>query len=290
MSVDIIADYACHCGEGPIWHGGEQRLYWQDSTTGRLFRYDPASDTHEQVLKLDYIGATTVQPDGSLLVFGWECEVWRWRNGELTPFTEPIPGESRFNDVGADPEGRVFAGSMPVPDPDNPDKPKKLGSLFLFDTDGSRRVVETEIGCANGVGFSLDYKTMYYVDSVTHSIYAYDYDRQTGNITARRTFAEVDKSLIPDGLTVDAEGCIWCAMWEGGRVMRFSPEGEHMKSIELPTALTTSVMFGGPDLDQLYVTSAGGDQKDKRGPHAGALFRVDPGVRGRPENLSRLGL
>lgn len=290
MEVEIIADEACHCGEGPIWHAAEQKLYWQDSTTGRLFRYDPATHQHEQVLQLDYIGATTVQPDGSMLLFGWACEVWRLRDGELSPLFAPIPGETRFNDVGADPEGRVFAGSMPAEDPDHPGKPKHLGRLYRYDTDGSRWVVEENVGCANGVGFSLDYKTMYYVDSVTHAIHAYDYDRKTGNISNRRVFAQVDQALLPDGLTVDAEGCIWCAMWEGGCVMRFSPDGKRMQTIELPAALTTSVMFGGPNLDELYVTSAGGDDKARRGLQAGALFRVRPGVKGRPENLSRLGL
>ena len=201
-----------------------------------------------------------------------------------------MPGESRFNDVAADPEGRVFAGSMPIDDPDNKGKPLRQGRLYLFDTDSSSRIVEEDIGCANGIGFSPDCKTMYYVDSHAHAIHAYDYDRRTGDISSRRVFAEVDQPLLPDGLTVDAEGCVWCAMWEGGRVLRYAPDGTLMRAHELPTALTTSLMFGGPELDELYVTSAGGDEKDKRGPDAGALFRLRPGVKGRPENLSRLSL
>jgi len=290
MDYEIIADEACHCGEGPIWHAARQRLYWQDSTTGRLFRYDPAARQHEQVLKIDYIGATTVQPDGSMLVFGMGCGVWRWHEGELSTWIEPMPGESRFNDVGADPEGRVFAGSMPVDDPENPGKHTRLGRLHLFEKDKTSRVVERELTCANGVGFSLDNQTMYYVDSPTHLIYAYDYDRATGEITGRRDFARVDESMVPDGLTVDAEGCVWCAMWDGACVMRFDPGGTLMKTVKLPTPNITSVMFGGPDLDQLYITSAGGHEKDTKGPDAGALFRIDPGVKGRPENLSRLGV
>ncbi len=290
MEIEVIADEACHCGEGPIWHADEQRLYWQDSTTGRLFRYDPASQQHEQVLKTEYIGATTVQADGSLLVFGSGCGLWRWHDDKLTTVCEPMPGESRFNDVAADPAGRVFAGSMPIDDPDNPGKHNRLGRLYLFDTDLSCRVVEEDLSCANGIGFSLDHKTMYYVDSPAHQIYAYDYDITTGDISARRTFAPVESPLIPDGLTVDEDGCVWLACWEGGCVKRFAPDGELMQTIKLPTPLTTSVMFGGKDLDELYVTSAGGNHKDSRGPHAGALFRIRPGVRGRPENLSRLGL
>ena len=290
MQVEIIADEACHCGEGPIWNMAEQRLYWQDSTTGRLFRYDPAAHKHEQVLKADYIGATTVQADGSMLVFGTGCGVWRWHDGKLSAFINPMPGESRFNDVAADPKGRVFAGSMPINDPDNPGKHKRLGRLYRYDTDLSVRYVEEGIGCANGIGYSLDNKTMYYVDSHAHSIDAYDYDLDTGDISSRRKLAPVQAPLVPDGQTVDAEGCIWLAVWEGGCVKRFSPKGELMQTIELPTALTTSVMFGGPDLDEIYVTSAGGNDKQNRGPHAGALFRIRAGVKGRPENLSRLGL
>lgn len=290
MQVDIIADEACHCGEGPIWNEVEQRLYWQDSTTGRLFRYDPVADKHEQVLKTNYIGATTVQADGSMLVFGWECGVWRVQGDQLVTLCEPMPGESRFNDVAADPRGRVFAGSMPIDDPDNPGQHKRLGQLYRFDTDLSCQVVEEELGCANGIGFSLDHKTMYYVDSPAHQIYAYDYDIDTGDITNRRMFAPVKAPLIPDGLTVDAQGNIWLACWEGACVKQFSPDGELLKTIELPTALTTSVMFGGKDLDELYITSAGGNDKDDRGPHAGALFRIRPGVKGLPENRSRLGM
>ena len=293
MQVDIIADEACHCGEGPIWHMAQQRLYWQDSTTGRLFRYDPATDTHEQVLKMDYIGATTVQADGSMLIFGWGCAVLRLCGDKLSPFLDPIPGETRFNDVAADPRGRVFAGAMPAEGPGNIDetgKPIKLGRLYRFDTDLSVRSVEEGIGCANGIGYSLDNKTMYYVDSHAHSIDAFDYDIDTGNIANRRKLAPVEAPLVPDGQTVDEEGCIWLAVWEGGCVKRFSPTGELLQTIELPTPLTTSVMFGGPNLDELYITSAGGNDKANRGPHAGALFRIRPGVKGRPENLSRLGL
>ncbi len=290
MEVEVIADEACLCGEGPIWHGGERRLYWQDSTTGRLFRYDPGAQNHEQVLKTDYIGATTVQADGSLLVFGTDCGVWRFHDGQLTTFIEPMPGESRFNDVAADPVGRVFAGSVPVDDPEQPGQHKRLGRLYLFDTDLSVKVVEQDLGCANGIGFSLDNNTMYYVDSLAHAIHAYDYDLQTGGITSRRIFAPIDEPLLPDGLTVDAEGCIWLALWDGGCVRRYSPGGELMQTVKLPTPLTTSLMFGGEALDELYVTSAGGDKKDSNGQTAGALFRLRPGVKGRPENLSRLGL
>ncbi len=290
MEVEVIADEACLCGEGPIWHAEEQRLYWQDSSTGRLFRFDPAAHKHEQVLKTDYIGATTVQADGSLLVFGRGCGVWRFHEGQLTTVREPMPGESRFNDVAADPMGRVFAGSMPIDDPDAPGKHNRLGRLYLFDTDLTCRVVEENLGCANGIGFSLDRKTMYYVDSPAYQIYAYGYDINSGDISARRTLAPVDAPLIPDGLTVDENGCVWLACWEGGCVKQYAPDGALMQTINLPTPLTTSVMFGGKDLDELYVTSAGGSDKDSRGPHAGALFRIRPGVRGRPENLSRLGL
>jgi D-xylono/L-arabinono-1,4-lactonase len=293
IQADIIADEACHCGEGPIWHQVQQRLYWQDSTTGRLFSYDPATKQHQQVLKTDYIGATTVQADGSMLVFGSGCGVWRIQDNQLVTLCKPIPGESRFNDVAADPAGRVFAGSMPIDDPDHPvgtGKHKRLGRLYRFDTDLTCQVVEENIGCANGIGFSPDNKTMYYVDSLAHAIHAYDYDINTGNISNRRPLAPIDDPLLPDGLTVDAHGNIWLACWEGGCVKQFNPDGKPLQTIKLPTPLTTSLMFAGKNLDELYITSAGGNDKNNRGPHAGALFRIRPGTKGRPENLSRLGL
>ncbi len=292
MSVEyeVIADEACRCGEGPIWHVAQGRLYWLDNVTGRLFWYDPKTNHHELALQYDGIAAATVQVDGSLLLFGRACGVWRWDGGEPTVVVEPTPGESRFNDVAADPKGRVFAGSMPVPDPDNPGKTLRLGTLYRFDPDGSRHEVEHDLGCSNGIGFSPDLTLMYFVDSVTHQIFVYDYNPDTGEIRNRRVFAEVDHAWSPDGLTVDAEGCVWCAMWNGSRVIRFSPDGEPIRTIMLPTPMASSVMFGGPGLDELYITSAGGQDKQKNGQHAGALFRVRPGMHGKPEFLSRLFL
>ncbi|MEZ6193682.1 MAG: SMP-30/gluconolactonase/LRE family protein [Phycisphaerales bacterium] len=165
------------------------------------------------------------------------------------------------------------------------------GRLYRYDTDLSVRLRRRGSGAAPTASGTAS-TTIRCTTSIPTptSIDAYDYDINTGDIANRRKLAPVQAPLVPDGQTVDEEGCIWLAVWEGGCVKRFSPNGELLQTIELPTARTTSVMFGGPDLDEIYVTSAGGDDKANRGPHAGALFRIRAGVKGRPENLSRLGL
>ncbi len=284
MDIDIknVADYACVCGEGPIWHALDQKLYWADIPKGRLYRYDPATNEHGQVHEARLLGAVTVQADGSLLLLRDHGNVVCLRNGELHTIIDEISGESAFNDGIADPEGRVFSGTCGT---------DKSGSLYRIDPDGAYRAVHENVGCSNGLGFSIDLKRMYYTDSNDFSIYVFDYDRAAGEIENPRVFVRTDPRVKPDGLTVDSEDHVWSAQWEGGCVMRYKPDGTLVQKIEIPTRLITSVMFGGPDLDELYVTSAGGDDKKKNGPEAGSLFRITGlGVKGRLEFLSRIGL
>lgn len=288
MQVELIADYGCVCGENPLWHPDEKRLYWVDIETGRIFRYDPAAGSHEQCLGLDgeMIGAFTLQSDGSFLLFMSGGAVKSWRNGTLTTVVDRLPGEEdgRFNDVIADPEGRVYCGTMSTV------VGARRGSLYRLDRDGSIRKVLTEVGLSNGMGFTPDRRQMYYTDSMAHEIYLFDYDPATGVLANRRVFAQVP-DVYPDGLTVDAEGYVWGARAFGGCVVRYDPAGKEVARISFPDALgVTSVAFGGPDFSDLYVTSLGGNDKEKLGAASGALFRVRTGVRGLPEFRSRVAL
>ena len=289
--VERVCQYHCENGEGPIWHAQEQALYWVDIPSGRLFRYDPVDDIHEAVHQGRPIGGCTVQEDGALLLFRDRGTVETFRHGtvEHTVMSE-IADEvhTRFNDVAADPEGRVFCGTMPSQDPETGEK--RLGRLYRLDTDRSLRIVEEQLGCSNGIAFSPDLTRMYHADTPTHTVWLYDYDRDTGDLSHRRAFVNVenDTSGGPDGLTVDADGDLWIAIWGGSCVLNYGSDGALKGGVELPTPNVTSVMFGGSDLDELYITTAIGRQKNPDTKTAGALFRAKPGVQGMEPFLSRI--
>ena len=293
MQPELIANYHCETGEGPLWHATEKRLYWVDIPQGRLFRYHPASGTHEIVYEGEVIGGFTVQADGALLLFMAKGAIKLWCDGVLTTVIESIPGEEafRFNDVIADPAGRVFCGTMTAGD----DPATERGRLYRLDTDGTIMKVLDGIGVSNGMGFTPDRKQMYYTDSFpARTIYRFDYDEATGAITNQQVFATVPEDQgegIPDGMTVDVEGYVWSARWDGHCLVRYAPDGGEDRRILFPTSKKiSSAVFGGDDYNDLYVTTAGGHEKEANGPDAGFLFRVDPGVSGVPEFLSRIGL
>ncbi|MBN1345352.1 MAG: SMP-30/gluconolactonase/LRE family protein [Phycisphaerae bacterium] len=283
MEPELIADYQCECGEGPLWHPDEKRLYWVDIPTGRMFRYEPASGRHEQCYQGEMIGGFTVQEDGELLLFKDKGAIKTWRDGERKTLIEEIPAEreTRFNDVGADPEGRVFCGTMSTDD--------RPGRLFRLDPDGTLTTVLEDVGCSNGIGYTPDRTRMYYTDSNKYEIYLFDYDRGSGAITNRRVFVKIPKELgLPDGMTVDADGYVWTAIWGGGCLIRFAPDGTEDRRLPLPANQVTCVTFAGEDYADMYVTTAGGQNKAENGPGAGALFRFRLGIRGVPEFRSKI--
>jgi D-xylonolactonase len=286
MNPELIVDCACITGESPLWHPDEGRLYWIDIDAGRMFRYDPATGVHEQCYSGPVLGGFTIQADGNLLLFMEKGAIRVWRDGFLDTIVESIPEESdsRFNDVIADLEGRVFCGTMPSRTHD--------ARLYRLDTDGNLQVVVENAGVPNGMGFTSDGKGLYYTDTRMLTIYSFDYDRTTGELSNRRVFTRVRPfgEGYPDGMTVDAEGMVWSAHWSGSCVVRYDRAGNVTQSITFPTAQVNCPTFGGPAYGDLYVTSAGGHKKAELGPGAGGLFRVDAGVRGVPEFRSRIGL
>ena len=173
MEPELVADYECMTGEGPLWHPGEQRVYWVDIPQGRLFWYDPATGQHKQCLQTDLVGGFTIQDDEALLLFMARGAVRVWQRNALRTVIEDIPDEraTRFNDVIADPVGRVFCGTMPTKE--------RLGRLYRLDTDGKITKLLDGIGCSNGMGFTPDRKHMYYTDTGKREIYLFDYDQET---------------------------------------------------------------------------------------------------------------
>jgi D-xylono/L-arabinono-1,4-lactonase len=286
MEPRIVADCTCIIGENPLWHPGERRLYWCDITAGKVYWYDPATEKHQVAFAgQEAVGGFTLQADGALLLFMARGAIAICRNGRLTTVVDEIADErqSRFNDVIADPEGRVFCGTMPTPE--------RLGRLYRLDTDGSLRVVLEDIGCSNGLGFTPDGKGLYYTDSPARVIYRFDYDRESGEIGNRSVFTRVaEDDGQPDGMTVDAEGYVWSARWDGNSLVRLDPQGKEVQRIRFPAKKVSSIIFGGPDYEDMYVTTACKDGRAVEGPGAGALFHLRTGARGVPEFVSRVRL
>ncbi len=283
VEPELIADYACHTGEGPLWHPMERCVYWCDIPRGRIFRYHPATGQHEQVFAGEPVGGFTIQDDGSLLLFMARGAVRRWRQGELTTLIDEIPEarHSRFNDVIADPAGRVFGGTMATKD--------APGKQYRLDPDRSLHVVIDRVRTPNGMGFTPDRRQMYFTDSPDLAIYKFDYDERTGEISNRRVFVQTEPGQgVPDGMTVDAEGFVWSARWDGSCLVRYDPEGREERRVYFPAKKVSSVTFGGDDYTDIYVTTAGGHIKEQDGPLAGALFRINLGIKGVPEFLSRI--
>jgi sugar lactone lactonase YvrE len=285
MEPEIVVDYELKIGECPLWNSEEQMVYWEDIHTGKIFRFDPASGVHETVYEGDVVGGFTIEEDGALLLFMENGSVKVFRDGSLTTVVEEIPEErgTRFNDVIADPEGRVFCGTMPGKD--------HPASVYRLDRDGSITKVIEGVGLSNGMGFTPDLEKMYHTDSPKRTIYLYEYDRGSGTLGGRSVFVRTPEGEgVPDGLTVDTEGCVWSARWDGGCIVRYSAGGEEMLRITFPVKKVSSLTWGGRDYADLYVTTAGGDNRNEEGREAGALFRVRTAIRGVGEFRSRVTL
>lgn len=285
---ELIADYQCHTGENPLWHPLERRVYWTDIPMGRLFRYDPATGAHEQCYSGAPVGGFTIQADGALLLFMERGKIARWRDRGIDTLVEEVHAEldGRFNDVITDPFGRVFCGTVSLPAGKHP------GRLYRLDTDGSLHQVLEDVTISNGMGFTPDRRKMYYTDSARRTTYLFDYDEQTGTLTNQRVWLQTPEGEgVPDGMTVDAKGYVWSARWDGAALYRYTPEGIEERRIDFPARKVSSVIFGGEDLSDLYVTTAlDGGTKAKEGAGAGALFRVRTNLRGLPEFFSRIRL
>jgi sugar lactone lactonase YvrE len=281
--LECIADYACETGENPLWHPLEKRLYWCDIPRGRIFRFDPSSGNHEPCYEGRPVGGFTIQSDGSLLLFMDRGTVAIWSDGRLKEILPEIAEEraSRFNDVIADPRGRVFCGTM--------SSSASKGRLYRMDVDGTIQVILEDIGCSNGMAFTLDQNSFYYTDSFAHKIYLFDYNADNGCLSNQRVFARFDESEgFPDGATLDADGRLWSALWDGSSIVRLSVDGKIEERISLPTRKISSLTFGGEDYSDMYITTAGGNTRDEDGPLAGATFRLKAQVGGRPEFFSRV--
>nr|WP_216294328.1 SMP-30/gluconolactonase/LRE family protein [Delftia acidovorans]MCA1069100.1 L-arabinolactonase [Delftia acidovorans] len=287
MQIDIVADLKTTLGEGPLWDVGQQRLYWIDSFDGRIFRCTADGQELRAWEVGQKIGSMALRRDGrsALVALHGGVHTLDLESGELELVVAPeshLPG-NRLNDGKVDRQGRFVFGSMDTLE----EQPS--ARLYRLDTDLSLHVLDEGIICSNGPCWSPDGTTLYFSDTWSGEIRAYDYDTATGHASGRRTFASVDTSGggAADGATVDAEGCLWQALVYAGQLVRYTPDGRVDRVIEMPVRKVTSVMFGGPGLDTLYVTSMGKPPLPRfpgDGQSRGALFAVKGlGVRGLPE-------
>jgi len=272
-SVELVADIPCEVGENPLWHPRERCLYWCDIPRGRLYRHDPATKTtamvRDGVRDGNAIGGFTIQQDDALLLFMNGGCVKRWSHDGETTVLAGIKREekSRFNDVIANSLGQVFCGTMTYE--------KQPGRLYRFDPDGTLHTIIESVGCPNGMAFSRDGRCFFFTDSFAHSVYRFDYDQSTGHCSNQQLWLKTDaKDGYPDGITIDAEGCCWIAHWNGSCVTRYSLDACEILRVPVPTAKVASVTFGGEDLKTLFITTAGGEVRQKGANQlAGSLFK-----------------
>ena len=285
MQISRVAAPKCLVGEGPLWDVQEQALYFVDIVGKVVHRLHPRSGATRtwNVGKIigsmalrERGGAVVALPDG---IYSLDFET-----GAVAPFARPqgINPRSQFNDGKVDRRGRFVVGSGDS----NIRETQPIGSLYRLDTDGSLTELDRSIAISNGPCWSPDNGTFYFSDSLLHAIYAYDYDIDTGKVSNRRLFADT-RALggIPDGATVDRDGLMWMAICEGAKVVAFQPDGRIERVIDMPVKLPASVMFGGPDLDQLYVTTIDPALLGRPSePGGGELFVIEGlGARGLPE-------
>jgi sugar lactone lactonase YvrE len=270
-------------GEGPVWNVSEHALYWVDILENRFYRYYPSTGAVEHFDVGQPIGVLRFRKSGGL-VMGLRDGIALW-GGPAQPLkfiANPEPGkpEARFNDGAVDCQGRFWAGTI---------APGATSSLYRIDPDFSVHIMETGTTASNGIGWSPDNRTMYFTDSRIRMIYAYDFDPASGSIANRRPFVHTpDEPGVPDGLTVDSDGFIWSARWEGWKVVRYDPTGKVEREIRLPVEYPTSCAFGGEALDELYITSAWrllSETQRKEQPDAGDIFRVKTNIKGLHEPL-----
>jgi sugar lactone lactonase YvrE len=286
MQIDVLVDVKPTIGEGPVWDVQEQRLYWIDVVEGRVFR---CTADGREVRAWDMpaeIGSLALRRGGGAVVSlstGFHFLDFHTGDTQLIVNPETDKPHTRLNDGKVDPRGRFIVGSMDTREGG------KDGALFRLDPDLSLHQLDKGFAISNGPCWSPDGATFYFSDTFSGEIWAYDYDLETGNIANRRTFtkAGITPGTATDGSTVDADGFLWNAQVFAGKLCRYAPDGSLDRVIEMPVKKVTSVNFGGPNLDVLFVTSMTkpplphlpGD-----GPLRGSLFAIHGlGVKGVPE-------
>jgi sugar lactone lactonase YvrE len=251
-AVEVAVPAKAQLGEGPTWDAAGARLLWVDIMRGEVHSYDPDTGADTLVKRTgQHVGAAKPRAGGGLVVNLRDGIGLYDTDGSFRMLADLATDGVRGNDAAVAPDGSLWAGTMRY------DKRPGGGRLYRISPHGDVTTVLDEVTISNGTGWSPDGRLMYYIDTPTRRIDVFDVDGPA--IHDRRTFVDVDGAGFPDGLTVDADGCVWTALWDGGQVRRYAPSGRLDRSIEIPAARTTACAFGGPDLRDLYITSARSD-------------------------------
>jgi sugar lactone lactonase YvrE len=274
-------------GEGPRWDAATQTLLWVDIPAKLVHSYDPATGTNTTQQVADVVslalprrrgGVVVGLPDGIHLLDGEDAS--GVTTTRLLAGVEQGRPETRTNDGTCDAAGRLWVGTMPF------DERSPVAGLYRIDADLTVTTVLTGTTISNGLGWSPSGRLFYFIDSPTRRVDVFDFDPVSGALEGRRPLAAVEvEGAVPDGMNIDAEGCVWVALHGGWGLNRYSPDGELVAEVRLPIARVTSCCFGGPELRDLYVTTRreglSADELDAQ-PLAGALLRLDVGVAGLP--------
>ncbi|MDF2705137.1 SMP-30/gluconolactonase/LRE family protein [Nonomuraea muscovyensis] len=280
--LEVVPVPAARLGEGPRWDGRTGTLLWVDIPAGHVHRLDPADGSHAVLDVGQPVGVAVPRAAGGLALAARDgfmllaADAWEAPAvpEHLVPVTAAEPPGNRMNDGACDRAGRFFAGTKAEDDTPG------AGGLYRLGPDRHAERVLDGVTISNGIAWSPDERLCYYVDTATGRVDVFDYDPGSGSLGGRRTFAEITRGL-PDGITVDAHGHVWVGLWEGGALLRLRPDGQVDLAVEVPARNVTSCAFGGPGMDELYVTTAWD------GTSGGELLRCRTSVEGLPANPYR---
>ncbi|MDX1617888.1 MAG: SMP-30/gluconolactonase/LRE family protein [Balneolaceae bacterium] len=282
--AEIAYEKDADLAECPVWDERNNLLCWVDITGGLLYRFDPAGKSSEHFdIGRDLGSFALRESGGAILATRSGFAFYDFNDRSLTPIENPEPesSNSRFNDGKCDPEGRFWSGTLTY------DFKRGAGSLYCLDTDLKVKRKLQNVTIPNGMAWDTGKQLFYFIDSPNRKIYSFRYDRETGSLSDRSVIRAIDESMgFPDGMTIDREGALWVALYEGSRVIRINPEsGDTLFSVLLPVPRVTSCTFGGADLNELYITTARENMPKERlekYPLSGSLFRARVPFRGSP--------
>jgi sugar lactone lactonase YvrE len=284
IKAQIVLDAKAKLGEGSIWHPKENKLYWVDIEGKSLHIYDPVTNKDKEFALGSRVGTVVpIESGGALVALQSGIHKIDTKTGKLTFISNPLPDtvNLRFNDGKCDPAGRFWIGTLAM------DSRRRGAVLWRMDKDKSLHLMLDSVSISNGIVWTADRKAMYYNDTPTGTIQGFDYDDKTGEISNRRVVVRIARGGgSPDGMTIDADGNLWVALWGSGSVGKFDPRtGQLLQKIIVPAPNVSSCAFGGKNLETLYITTARAwvsEEKLKEFPLSGGLFAVKPGVRGVP--------
>ena len=287
ITVELEYEYPATVGEGPIWDCQHEELIWIDVLEGQIFFYSPLTKSQRIVSVNDHVGAVAFDQNYDLVIAQRDGISQYSRSSNQISYIKKVieSPDIRFNDGSVDKFGRFVVGSMGYePNGDT-------GTLYSYSLYEELKVLLPKVGISNGICWNSDSTRMYYIDSLTQSIQCFGYDLENGEISNGRELVKFPESEgTPDGMTIDTEGNLWVAMWGGAQIVQLNPSGQIMRRVPLPVTNVTSLTFGGPELNILYITTARYSLSDamlEKEPLAGSLFKIEGVAQGFLENCMK---